>query len=74
MFFHHLAAKLDKERPHWRDDSVLCLDNAPYHQSNSTLKLFKDLRIPVTFFGPHSYSIAPCELFFSFLKSTHLNF
>ena len=73
IYFHHLTAKLDKIRPHWREDSVLCLDNAPYHHSTSTLKLFKDLRIPVVFFGAHSYSIAACELFFSFMKSTHLN-
>ena len=73
FYFHHLAAKLDRERPNWRDDTVITLDNAAYHVSASTLKLFKDLRIPVCFLGPHSYNVAPCELFFSFLKSTHLN-
>lgn len=31
IYFHHLAAKLDKERPQWREDTVIILDNAPYH-------------------------------------------
>ena len=31
LYFHHMAAKLDRERPQWREDSVFCLDNAPYH-------------------------------------------
>jgi len=73
IYFHHLAAKLDQERPHWREDSVILLDGAAYHNSQSTLRIFQGLRIPVMFFGAHSYNLAVCELFFSFLKSTHLN-
>ena len=73
IYFHHLAAKLDKERPQWRENSVILLDNAAYHNSSSTISLLQGLRIPVMFFGPHSYNLAVCELFFSFLKSTHLN-
>jgi len=73
IYFHHLAATLDRERPYWREDSVILLDNAVYHNSASTLRLLQGLRIPVMFLGPHSYNIAPCELWFSFLKSTHLN-
>jgi len=73
LYFHQLTAKLDKERPNWRDNSILCLDNASYHHSTSTLNLFRDLKIPVIFFGAHSYNLAVCELFFSFMKSTHLN-
>ena len=73
IYFHQLAAKLDKERPNWRSDSCIITDNAPYHVSASTMKVLKDLRIPILFFGTHSYNIAVCELFFSFMKSTHLN-
>ena len=72
-YFHHLTAKLDSERPGWRQDTVIIMDNAPYHVSQATLKVFRDLRVPVLFLGPHSYNISPCELFFSFMKSTHLN-
>jgi len=73
IYFHQLAAKLDRERPSWREDSVIITDNAPYHVSASTQRVLQDLRIPILFFGPHSYNIAVCELFFAFVKSTHLN-
>jgi len=73
IYLHQLAAKLDKERPNWRNDSILIGDNAPYHVSASTLQVMRDLRIPILFLGPHSYDIAVCEMFFSFMKSTHLN-
>ena len=73
IYFHHLVGKLDRERPDWRDDTVLLLDGASYHKSSSTLSVFKSLRIPVMILGPHSYDIAVCELFFSFLKSSEMN-
>ena len=73
IYFHQLCAKLDKERPEWRKDSIVVTDNACYHNSASTLRVLKDLRVPVLFFGPHSYDLAACELFFAFIKSTHLN-
>ena len=37
IYFYHLVAKLDRERPNWRDDTVLLLDGASYHRSASTL-------------------------------------
>ena len=39
LYFHQLAAKLDNERPNWRENSTLVTDNAPYHVSASTLKV-----------------------------------
>ena len=73
IYFYHLVGKLDKERPGWRDDTVLLLDGASYHRSASTLNVLKFLRVPTLIFGPHSYDISPCELFFSFIKSSELN-
>ena len=32
-FFRHLAEKLDRERKGWRKDTIIILDNAPYHTS-----------------------------------------
>jgi len=49
------------------------MDNAPYHVSNETMAIFKELRVPVMFFGPHSYNVAPVELLFAAIKSTHMN-
>ena len=65
--------KLNKDRIDWRNDTILILDNAPYHNSESTMKLFESLRIPVLFTGPHSYDAAPCELFFALFKSVDFN-
>ena len=49
------------------------IDNAPYHKSAAVLKLFRDLKIPIIFSGPHSYSAAPCELWFGAFKRADIN-
>ena len=43
IFFHALANKLDSERPGWRKDTVILLDHAPYHSSQSTQKVLEKL-------------------------------
>ena len=48
-------------------------DGATYHTCASTLKLLKDLGIPVLFTGPHSYDASPIESWFSALKAVDLN-
>ena len=73
LFFHSLVRTLDKERPGWRKDTVILLDNAPYHTGGATLKLFERLRLPILFTGPHSYAAAPCELFFASFKAKDIN-
>ena len=73
LFFGSLVRVLDKERADWWDNTVILLDNAPYHVSQSTLKVLKGLRIPVLFTGPHSYDGAPCELFFAAFKKADIN-
>ena len=30
LFFHHLVKQLDAERPDWRQETVILVDNAPY--------------------------------------------
>ena len=73
IFFRQLVLKLNKDRADWRSDTVIILDNAPYHTSESTMRIFECLRIPVCFTGPHSYDASPCELFFSLFKSGSFN-
>ena len=73
IFFRQLVNKLSKDRLDWRSDTIIILDNAPYHRSEATMKLFESLRIPVLFTGPHSYDAAPCELFFALFKSADFN-
>jgi transposase len=73
IFFHKLTKVLDKERSDWRSNTIILLDNATYHTSVATLKVFKVLRIPILFTGPHSYDGAPCELFFAAFKRADIN-
>ena len=73
IFFRQLVKRLDGERDGWRKDTVIILDNARYHTSKTTLKLFESLNLPILFSGPHSYDAAPCELLFAAFKSKDIN-
>ena len=73
IFFRYLTQKLDKDRLNWRSNTVIILDNAPYHNSKASMKLYETLNLPITFTGPHSYDGAPCELLFALIKSENLN-
>ena len=65
--------KLDAERKGWRKDTVILLDNAPYHSCKPTMEFFAGMDIPILFTGPHSYDAAPCELFFAHFKAVDIN-
>ena len=43
IFFQHLAKRLDEDRPYWRKNTVILLDNAPYHHGAGMLKVFEKL-------------------------------
>lgn len=73
LFFYRLAEALDLEVPGWRDDTVLLLDNAPYHTSEETKDALHRLGFTLIYSGPYSYSAAPCELLFAALKTGNLN-
>ena len=73
IFIMELVRKLDSERADWRKNTVLLLDNAPYHTSPATLRVLEKQKVPVLFTGPHSYDAAPCELFFAHFKSRDIN-
>ena len=60
IFFNALIKKLESERPYWYHNTVLMLDNASYHTSKASFKVFEELRVPVLFTGPHSYSAGKC--------------
>ena len=73
IFLHKLVLKLEQEDANWRDNTILLIDNAPYHTSESTITLMEGLNIPVLFTGPHSYDAAPIELLFAAFKSKDIN-
>ena len=73
IFLRKFVLKLDKENADWWDNTVILLDNAPYHTSDGTINLMRGLNIPVLFTGPHSYDAAPIELLFAAFKSNDIN-
>ena len=73
IYLRQLVLKLDKEDAEWRKNTVLLLDNAPYHTSESSIDLMEGLNIPLLFTGPHSYDAAPIKLLFAAFKSTDIN-
>ena len=68
LYLTHLFDSLDQENLQWRKNTIIMLDNAPYHKSNSILRLFEEKRVAVLFTGPHSYDASPVELYFAAFK------
>ena len=73
LYLQQLVLKLDKDRPNWRRNTVVTMDGASYHCAAGTYALLKKLRIPVMMQGPHSYDVAPCELYFAAFKRADIN-
>ena len=73
IFFQQLVHVLDKENKDWRKDTLIVLDNAPYHTSAATLGVFRRLKLPISFTGPHSYDASPCELMYAHFKCSDIN-
>ena len=73
LFLRDLVRQLNEKSRNWRKNTVIYWDGAAYHQSATTLKLLKDLQLPMLISGPHSYDAAPCELWFSLFKRVNIN-
>jgi len=73
VYFHALVKKLTEERPNWRKDTVVLLDNARYHSCRNTRDILEKLAVPAIFTGPHSYNAAACELYFAAFKKEDIN-
>ena len=73
IFMKELVDMLDKTRKGWRKNTIILLDNAPYHTSKETRKVLGSLNIPTMFLAPYSFDVAPCELYFALFKSKDLN-
>ena len=73
VFLKELAGLLDKSRKGWRKNTVVLIDNAPYHTSKETKKTLAQLKIPTMYLAPYSFDVAPCELYFALFKSKELN-
>ena len=73
LFFGNLIKCMDEKNRYWRKSTVILLDNAPYHTSNSMMEFYQEHDLPVMFTGPHSYSASPVELFFGAFKRDDIN-
>ena len=54
LFWKSLAAKLDKERPNWRENTLWTMDGAAYHTGEESLNILKQLKVKIILQGPHS--------------------
>ena len=73
LFIQKLEIKLNTERPGWKEDTTILIDNAKPHCSKKTREYFAHKGIRIMFTAPYSYSGVPVELYFAALKSTNLN-
>ena len=73
LFMRHLVKQLDIETPGWEDDTIILIDNAPYHTGKNLRKYFLKMQIPVMYSAPYCYSSAPIETLFAHLKLGELN-
>ena len=59
---------LDRERPLWRKDTLILMDNARYNLKDDIKAQIQRLKMPVIHSGPYSYDAAPVERYFGYYK------
>ena len=74
LFLMRLCLELNSADEHWRDNTIILLDNAPYHRSDYVRERLERYGIPTLFLGPYHYRGAPVEMLFSHVKNRDLNF
>ena len=73
LFILKLIKVLDARNRNWRDNTVLLMDNAPYHRGKAFSDQMKLLNVPIAYLGPYQFKMAPVEMAFSFIKKHDLN-
>ena len=68
LFLTELALVLDRERPLWRKDTLILMDNARYNLKDDIKAQIQRLKMPVIHSGPYSYDAAPVERYFGYYK------
>ena len=53
LFLVKLCEYLNSEDPVWRENTVLLIDNAPYHRSKVVMEKLRLLKLPIMFLGPY---------------------
>ena len=73
LYLENLAAKLSKEDPGWKQNSILLLDGAKYHMSAQTRDIIRRIGCKTCFTAPYSFQTSPIELAFAAVKKTFIN-
>ena len=73
LFLIKLSKCFDNIDSKWRSNTIIMIDNAPYHRSKYVMDRYDLLRIPIMFLGPYQFKLAPVELIFSYIKNRDLN-
>ena len=73
LFIRDLVRQLNEGDRHWRKKTLIFWDGAAYHQSAAIKNLLDELEVPIAINGPHSYDIAPVELWCSMFKRVNIN-
>ena len=53
LFLIKLSNYLDDTKPYWRSNTIIMIDNAPYHRSKLNMSKYELLKIPIMFLGPY---------------------
>jgi hypothetical protein len=73
LFIRDLVRQLTEEDRRFRQNTLIVIDGAPYHQSKATRALMAELQLPLMISGPHSYDASPCEQYFAQFKKADIN-
>jgi len=53
LFLIKLSDHLDQVNPNWRQNTIIMVDNAPYHRSKLIKEKYASLKIPLMYLGPY---------------------
>ena len=67
-FVRELVAKLDEDRPNWRDDTILLVDGAKMHSTELVQQIYQKLKVPIMIAPPYAWNLVATESFHSLFK------
>ena len=53
LFLIKLSNFMDEINPNWRQNTIIMIDNAPYHRSKLIMEKYQVLKVPILFLGPY---------------------
>ena len=53
LFLIKLSSYLDGVNVNWRQNTIIMVDNAPYHRSKLAKERYTTLKIPLMYLGPY---------------------